>query len=298
MNFDLEAQSGTRICSRPRRRYVGADRLLTVLLAAALIILGLSVTAAATALAPAADGVVETESASFTGGGGEASSSSYDHAGTTASHNDAIGECSDAWRASGSAERVPGPTTPRFSSTTQQSPMGVARCAMTALGAATEGVVGDANASHSGHADDILRLSGHGVHTYYVLVGEQSVLVHNCGTGGAIGFSDDAVGSAFDGMNSGGGHAIRHLRDEAGLIANRRSLASQVADFQRLTSPILRSPTHTFDWRVGDTAARGFAGMVQGQQVVVFVAKEGLYQRRVLTAVVPRGNQGSMWGLR
>lgn len=112
----------------------------------------------------------------------------------------------------------------------------------------------------------------------------------------AIGFADDAVGSAYQGMRSGGGHAIRHLRDK-GLISNSGSLASQVSQFERLTSPILRSPSSTFDWRLGNTLTRGFAGEAGGQQVVVFVAKEGPYQGRVLSAVVPDANQMAQWGL-
>lgn len=115
-------------------------------------------------------------------------------------------------------------------------------------------------------------------------------------TKGAIGFSDDAVGSAYQGMRSGGGHAIRHLRDE-GLISNSGSLASQVSQFENLTSPILRSPSSTFDWRLGNTLTRGFAGESRGRQVVVFVAKEGPYQGRVLSAVVPDASQMAQWGL-
>jgi hypothetical protein len=74
----------------------------------------------------------------------------------------------------------------------------------------------------------------------------------------AVGFADDAVVSAYQGMRSGGGRAIRHLRDE-GLIANSGSLSSQVAEFEQLTSPILRAPTRTFDGRVGETMTRAFA---------------------------------------
>jgi len=97
-------------------------------------------------------------------------------------------------------------------------------------------------------------------------------------------------------MRSGGGHAIRHLRD-VGLIANSRSLISKVAEFERLTSPILRSPAKTFDWKVGDTMTRAFAGEVDGRQVVVFAAKEGPYQGKVLSAVVADSAQMAQWGL-
>ncbi|WP_203656137.1 RHS repeat-associated core domain-containing protein, partial [Demequina activiva] len=111
-----------------------------------------------------------------------------------------------------------------------------------------------------------------------------------------VGFADEAVGSAYQGMRSGGGHAIRNLRDK-GLIANKGSLASQVAEFQQLTSPMLRSPAKTFDWKLGATITRGFAGEAGGSQVVVFVAKEGPYQGRVLSAVVPDAGQMAQWGL-
>jgi RHS repeat-associated protein len=112
----------------------------------------------------------------------------------------------------------------------------------------------------------------------------------------AIGFADDAVASAYQGMRSGGGHAMRHLIDE-GLILNAGSLASRAQAFEGLTSPILRSPAASFDWRLGGTAARAFAGEAGGRQVVVFVAKEGPYQGRVLSAIVPDASQIAQWGL-
>jgi hypothetical protein len=97
-------------------------------------------------------------------------------------------------------------------------------------------------------------------------------------------------------MRSGGGHAIRHLRDE-GLIPNTGSLSSQVSAFEDMTSPILTSPSRTFDWTLGSTRTRAFAGSASGKQVVVFVAKQGPYQGRVLSAVVPDANQMTQWGL-
>ena len=74
---------------------------------------------------------------------------------------------------------------------------------------------------------------------------------------------------------------MRHLMDE-GLIPNAGSLASRARLFEDLTSPILRNPAKSFDWRIGNTAARAFAGEAGGSRVVVFVAKEGLYQGRVI----------------
>ena len=52
-------------------------------------------------------------------------------------------------------------------------------------------------------------------------------------TNTAMGFTDDAVGSAFQGMRSGGGHAMPYLVDE-GLIPNTGSLASCSAMFEDL----------------------------------------------------------------
>lgn len=67
--------------------------------------------------------------------------------------------------------------------------------------------------------------------------------------------------------------------------------------FEDLTSPILTSPAKTFDWTLGNTATRAFAGEAGGRQVVVFVAKEGPYQGKVLSAVVPDAGQITQWGL-
>jgi len=127
-------------------------------------------------------------------------------------------------------------------------------------------------------------------HTFFV--GSARVLVHNA----TCGFSTDTVASAFQGMRSGGGHAMQHLIDE-GLIPNAGSLQTRAAIFQRLISPILTHPSKTFDWRVGNTLARAFAGEAGGKRVVVFVAKAGPYQGRVISAVVPTAKQVAEWGL-
>ena len=134
------------------------------------------------------------------------------------------------------------------------------------------------------------------VHTYHV--GTDAVLVHNtCGAAmPAIGFAEDAVGSAYVGMIKEGGHAVRHLREE-GLISNACSLASQVDEFQTLTSPILKSPTKAFDWRIGNTMSRAFVGAAGGRPVVVFVGMEGAYQGRVISAYTINASRMAQWGL-
>lgn len=53
----------------------------------------------------------------------------------------------------------------------------------------------------------------------------------------------------------------------------------------------------TFDWRLGETMTRAFAGVARGRQVVVFVAKEGPHQGHVLSALVPDAAQMLQWGL-
>lgn len=68
--------------------------------------------------------------------------------------------------------------------------------------------------------------------------------------------------------------------------------------FERITSPILTSPAKAFDWKVGDTMAQGFSGRASGKNVVVYVAKEGPYQGRVISAIVPDAHQVAKMGLK
>ena len=111
-----------------------------------------------------------------------------------------------------------------------------------------------------------------------------------------IAFDSNSAASAFAGMRGNGGHAIRHLRAE-GLIAQTGTLDSQVQEFTAVTTPILTNPTRTFPWRLGATSTRAFAGKVSGRDVVVFVATEGSYSGRVLSAVVPNAAKAATWGL-
>ncbi|MER6004316.1 RHS repeat-associated core domain-containing protein [Nonomuraea angiospora] len=130
------------------------------------------------------------------------------------------------------------------------------------------------------------------VPTYHVALGSQDALVHNC----PIGFTPDTVSSAFQNMRGEGGHAMRHLIDD-GLIPNRGSVAAKRQVFEDLLTPILTNPTKTFAWKLGDTKTRAFAGMVRGKMVVVFVAAEGPYQGKVISAVVPTAANKQKWGL-
>ncbi len=132
------------------------------------------------------------------------------------------------------------------------------------------------------------------IHTYYVLAGSTPVLVHN--DDAVCGFSPDTVATAYQDMNRKGGHAIRYL-ERAGLIPAEGSLQKRVQLFEEMTRHILTNPTKTFDDMKSDTLTRAFAGKVDGKHVVLFVAKEGPYAGKVLTAVIPSPAQIANWGL-
>lgn len=143
-------------------------------------------------------------------------------------------------------------------------------------------------------AKDMYNLTVQDLHTYYVLAGATPVLVHNSSC--PIGFTADTVSDAFTGMNKGGGHAMRYLIKD-GLIPNKGSVASQAEYFEKNFSQVLTSPQKTFDWKIGGTQARGFSRRVDGRVVVLFVAKEGPYQGKVLSSVVPNARNMTKWGL-
>lgn len=90
---------------------------------------------------------------------------------------------------------------------------------------------------------------------------------------------------------------MRHLIDE-GLIPNAGSLQARAKAFEELASPIITKPTKAVDWSVGDTATCAFAGQAGAKDAVVFVAKGGPYQGRVVGAIVPDANQVKAMGLR
>lgn len=113
----------------------------------------------------------------------------------------------------------------------------------------------------------------------------------------SVGFAPGAAESALSGMRGQGGHAMRHLVD-VGIIPNRGSLEYRLQLFEQIAEPILELPSSTFDWRVGATQARGFAGVVDGDWVVIFVAKEGAYQGKVISAIVPDAGQRALMGLK
>lgn len=93
---------------------------------------------------------------------------------------------------------------------------------------------------------------------------------------GVAGFAPGAAETALTGMRNGGGHAIRHL--EGTLIPNTGSLQSRVDAFKVLATPILENPLHATNWRIGATEGRAFLGNVNGNNLVIVVAKDGPHQ--------------------
>lgn len=62
--------------------------------------------------------------------------------------------------------------------------------------------------------------------------------------------------------------------------------------------PVLERPLATFDHVLrGGAPVKGFLGEVNGQQVVLFIYKQGPYQGQLATSVVPSANQLSKWGI-
>ncbi len=66
---------------------------------------------------------------------------------------------------------------------------------------------------------------------------------------------------------------------------------------ERAFVPILERPTATFDHTLGGTRVRGFLGDIDGNQVALFVYKEGPYQGQLASSFVPSANQLKMWGV-
>ncbi|GAB3698127.1 hypothetical protein GCM10027589_59560 [Actinocorallia lasiicapitis] len=127
-----------------------------------------------------------------------------------------------------------------------------------------------------------------------MLAGDTPVLVHNANPG--CGLGDDAVADAYQGMNKGGGHAMRYLI-QAGLLPVKGSDAARRELFESLTSSVLKSPDKTFSWKIGGTQSIGYAGKVNGKVVVLFVATDGPYIGKVVSAVVPTAKNMQKWGL-
>jgi RHS repeat-associated protein len=117
---------------------------------------------------------------------------------------------------------------------------------------------------------------------------------------GVIGFSDDAARSALSNVGRVD-HASRHLIG-AGIIAGNPGSKAARQAFQDLAQGILTNPTKTFDHVMskGGQRVKGFLGQSNGQNVIIFVAKEArgkVGAGDVVTAIKPSAQQLSNFGL-
>lgn len=99
------------------------------------------------------------------------------------------------------------------------------------------------------------------------------------------GLSVNATEFALDGMQGGGGHAIRHLM-EAGVLPQTGSLASRVAQFSEIARKILGNPVSTFERSLRGLKVIGYEGYEAGKRIVIYVAQEGQYAGKVVSSVV------------
>lgn len=110
------------------------------------------------------------------------------------------------------------------------------------------------------------------------------------------GLHQDGALAATVGLRNNGGHAMRYLI-EAGLMPNAGRLEDRLYTFQKIVTPVLQYPDKTFEWRLGGTTCEAYAGYHNGERLVVFVAKEGPWAGKVLSAFTPNPANIAKWGL-
>lgn len=111
----------------------------------------------------------------------------------------------------------------------------------------------------------------------------------------AIGFAPGTARTALENVDR-----LKHASDKlikAGLFQNWNNTTTKDA-FVRLAEQVLEHPTTAFNHKLFGTAARGFAGKLNGQHVVIFVFKEGPYSVQIASAWVPSAEQALRWGLK
>lgn len=90
-------------------------------------------------------------------------------------------------------------------------------------------------------------------------------------------------------------HGTMHL-ERAGLLP-RWSATRSPGIIHRSLSPILEHPAATVDHLLGGVPVKGFIGDLGGQQVAVFVFKQGPFQGQLASSFIPSANQLAKWGL-
>ena len=120
------------------------------------------------------------------------------------------------------------------------------------------------------------------------------------GAKAAIGFSEDTARAALSNIGRVD-HSARRLIEAGVITANSGSKAARQA-FQEIGQVILTNPEKTFDHVMaqGGQAVKGFYGKVNGVDVIIFVAKEGVGKVGVgdiVTAIKPSVQQMRNFGL-
>ena len=115
-----------------------------------------------------------------------------------------------------------------------------------------------------------------------------------------LGFAPGAADSALSNVGRVD-HASIHLIDE-GLITGSKGSTVARNGFRDAARPILENPLQTFDHVMARSgqAVRGFVGEINGQQVVIFVAKAPngkIAAGDIVTSVVPTPQQALNWGI-
>lgn len=115
-----------------------------------------------------------------------------------------------------------------------------------------------------------------------------------------IGFAPGAADLALSNVGRVD-HASIHLIDE-GLIAGSKGSTVARNGFRDAARPILENPLQTFDhvMAISGQAVKGFVGQINGQRVVIFVAKAPngkISTGDIVTSVVPTPQQALNWGL-
>lgn len=142
-----------------------------------------------------------------------------------------------------------------------------------------DSVTSDWHAAEGNNKNALIDMASFGV------IGTAAKVVSVAARRTLIGFTPGLGETALNGMRSGGGHAIRHLQ-AAGLISSTGSLANRVSEARALLTPLLESPITTFSWKVGATPTRGYYGIARGEKLVAFIATEGPYQGKLISAIV------------
>lgn len=119
-------------------------------------------------------------------------------------------------------------------------------------------------------------------------------------TNGVVGFSEEAAKAALSNIGRVD-HSARHLIDAGVITANSGSKAAREA-FQEIGETILTSPAKTFDHVMaqGGQRVKGFYGNIDGNDVVIFVAKEArgkIAAGDIVTAITPSPQQMKNFGL-